>query len=226
MRHAPGHDVADRIQIGAPVMVDHALGVAGRARGVVERNRVPLVGGRLPCIFRITLCDEALVLRLTDALARARIFRVVDVDHERSLLEGGERARDGAGKLAVGDQDFGPAMLEHEGDRLRVESRVQRVEDRARHRNAEVALEHFRGIREHRRHGIADAYPPARERGGEPPAARIGLGPRAAARPVDDRGAVWIDVSGALDESQRREGRVVRRVLAEIELVRMGLACA
>src|SRR5258708_21167531 len=111
----------------------------------------------------------------------------------------------GGGKLGGGSGGGRPAVPEVEGARPRVGAGVQRVEDRTRHGNAEVALEHFRGIREHRRHGVAEAYPPARERGGEPPATRIGLGPRAAARPVDDRAAVWIDVSGPLDESQRRQ---------------------
>ena len=225
LRHAPGHDVANRIQIGAPVMVDHALGVAGGARGVVERNGVPFIGGRLPCIFRIAPCDEALILRLADALASARVFGIVHVDHQRFRLEGRERAPDGAREFAVGDQDLGLAVLEHEGDRLRVEARVQRVEDRARHGYAEMALEHFRGIREHRSDRVADADSPTRERGSEPPAARIGLGPRGAARSVNDREMSGIDVGGALDESQRRQGRVVGRVLVETALVRIRLVC-
>ena len=37
-------DVADRVQVGAAVVVDDALGIAGRARGVVERDRLPFVG--------------------------------------------------------------------------------------------------------------------------------------------------------------------------------------
>src|ERR1700693_6013551 len=78
----------------------------------------------------------------------------------------------------------------------------------------------------HPRHGAADGYPPARKRRGEPPAACIGLGPAGAARPVDDGDTPWKNVGGALDESQRRQGRVVGRVLVEIELVRTRLACA
>jgi len=38
-------------------------------RGVVERNGVPFIGGRLPCIFRVASGDEALILRRADALA-------------------------------------------------------------------------------------------------------------------------------------------------------------
>ena len=38
-------DVADRIEVGAAVMGHHALGITRGARGVAQRNRVPLVAG-------------------------------------------------------------------------------------------------------------------------------------------------------------------------------------
>jgi hypothetical protein len=38
LAHAPDEDVAERVQIGAAVVVDDALRIAGRARGVVERK--------------------------------------------------------------------------------------------------------------------------------------------------------------------------------------------
>src|SRR5207245_11393003 len=133
--------------------------------------------------------------------------------------QGGESGRDGAREFGAGDEDLGPAVPEHEGDRLGVEARVQRVEARTRHGNAEVALEHFRGVREHRRNRVAGTYPAARKRGGEAPATRIGLSPRGAARAVDDLELPRIDVGGALDESHRRQARVVGLTLADIELV-------
>ena len=42
--HVVGERLADRGEIGAAVVHDHALGLAGRARGVVEPDRLPLVG--------------------------------------------------------------------------------------------------------------------------------------------------------------------------------------
>ena len=47
-RQARMHDVADRFEKGAAVMVDDALRVAGRPRGVVQRDRRALVRGRRP----------------------------------------------------------------------------------------------------------------------------------------------------------------------------------
>ena len=92
LAHAAGDDVADREQVGAAVVIDHALGIAGGAGGVVERDRVPLVARHLPGEVGIAVLDEILVFDRADALARAGIFRVVEVDHERLHL-GESRAR-------------------------------------------------------------------------------------------------------------------------------------
>ena len=53
LAHAAGDDVAEREQISAAVMIHHAFRIAGGARGVVERDRVPLVAGHLPGEIRI-----------------------------------------------------------------------------------------------------------------------------------------------------------------------------
>mgnify|MGYP003694414121 CR=1 FL=1 len=45
---AEGDDVADGVQVGAAMVIDDALGIAGRAGGVVEADGLPLVGGRTP----------------------------------------------------------------------------------------------------------------------------------------------------------------------------------
>jgi hypothetical protein len=57
--HVPFQHVADGVDGRAAVVVDHALGVAGGAAGVVQRNRIPLVGGQLPGEIRIALGDKA-----------------------------------------------------------------------------------------------------------------------------------------------------------------------
>ena len=46
--HVPFKDVADGVQVGAAIVIDHALGIAGGAGRVVQRDGVPLVGRRLP----------------------------------------------------------------------------------------------------------------------------------------------------------------------------------
>ena len=44
-------DVGHGVGVSAAVMVDDALRIAGRARRVVERDRVPFVGRRSPCVI-------------------------------------------------------------------------------------------------------------------------------------------------------------------------------
>ncbi len=54
-----GDDVADRQQVGAAMMIDDALGIAGRARGVVERDRVPFVARAQPIVGLVAFGEEA-----------------------------------------------------------------------------------------------------------------------------------------------------------------------
>ena len=63
LRHAPDEDVADRVQVRAAVVIDHALRVAGGARGVVQRDRLPLVGREDGCCRRIAFGQQRLVLQ-------------------------------------------------------------------------------------------------------------------------------------------------------------------
>jgi hypothetical protein len=80
--HAPDLDVAERVQVGAAVVVDHALGVSGGARGVVERDRPPFVGRRRPGVIRVALGQQRLVVERAQALAAALSggLGIVDVD--------------------------------------------------------------------------------------------------------------------------------------------------
>jgi hypothetical protein len=55
VRHAPDEDIADAVQIGAAVVIDHALRIAGGARGVVERDRLPLVLRPAPGEFGVAV---------------------------------------------------------------------------------------------------------------------------------------------------------------------------
>ena len=96
--------------------------VAGGARGVVERDRVPLVLRHQPVLVGIAVCEEGFVVEAADPLAGARVFGVVHVDDEGldgRLVEGGAG---GSGELPVDDQHLRLAMVEAEGQRLRVEN--------------------------------------------------------------------------------------------------------
>jgi hypothetical protein len=81
-------------------------------------------------------------------------------------------------------------MLEHEADARRVESGVEGVEHRARHRYAEVRFIHLRRVRQQRGDGVTCRHSPGLERRGQPPSARVGLCPGESAALVHDREAI------------------------------------
>ena len=206
--HGPGHLVAHGIEEGAAVVVDDALGVAGGAGGVVEADRLPLVVRPLPGEFRVALGEQRLVVERADRLAFA-VFRVVDVDHQDRPAEHGDGGMHHLVELAVGDQHLGFAVLQHEGDRFGVQAHIEGVEHRADHRHAEVRLEHRRDVGQHHRHGVALANAAAGQRRGQAPAAPVGFAPVATDGAVDHGEAFGIDAGGALDEAERREGKMV-----------------
>ena len=55
--------IAEAQEVGAAMMIDDALRVASRARGVVERDRVPFVVRQFPGELRIAARDKILVFR-------------------------------------------------------------------------------------------------------------------------------------------------------------------
>ena len=219
LAQAAGEHVADREQVGAAVVVDDALGIAGRARSVVERDGVPLVVGHFPREVGIARRDEILVLDRAQPLARAGEFRIVVVDHQRLHLGERQRLLRQLREFAVGDQHLGVGVVELEGDDGGVEAGIDGVEHRARHRHAVVAFEHRRRVGEHGRHGVAALDAALRQRGREPPRAGVELGVAAAQRAVDDRGLIGKHRGRPLQERQWRERLEVRGVAVEIGVV-------
>ena len=61
LAHAAGKHIADCQQVGAAMVVNDALGIAGGARGVVERDGVPFIGGQRSMQSRVARGDEVLV---------------------------------------------------------------------------------------------------------------------------------------------------------------------
>ena len=96
----------------AAVMIDHAFRIAGGARCVVERDRVPFVVGHFPGVARVALRDEFLVFDGADPLARAGKFLIVIVDDQRLHLGERERLFHHLGEFAVDDHDLGAGMVE------------------------------------------------------------------------------------------------------------------
>ena len=82
MAELPREDVAHGVEIRAAMMGDDALGVAGRARGVGEGDRIPLVIGHSGLKRGIALRKRRLVFDFADPLSAGE-SRIVHVDHER-----------------------------------------------------------------------------------------------------------------------------------------------
>ena len=90
------------------------------------------------------------------------------------------------GKLTIGQQCLRLAVIQHEGDSLRVESRVQRVQHGTGHRYAEMRFEHRRHIRRHDGDRVADPDATPNQRGSQPAATPINFAPGRFMVPVDD----------------------------------------
>jgi len=138
--HVPADDVADGVQIGAAVMIDHALGVAGGARREVERDGLPFVVGKMPVEVRVAFLQQRLIVLFAQPLA-ADVFvglRVVDVDDNDIAPQVGQRLFDGFRELGVGNQHLGFAVVQDKGDGLGIEPVIERVQHGARHVRMEI----------------------------------------------------------------------------------------
>ena len=136
-------------------MIDHSFGIAGRARGIVEGDRIPFVGRHLPGKARIARRHEFLVFELADPLSGAGKLGIVTVDDQRPRLGERERLLRKLREFAIDDQHPGLAVVQLEGDGGGVEPGVDGVEHRAGHRHAVVAFEHGGRVGEHDRDGVA-----------------------------------------------------------------------
>ncbi len=219
LAHAAGERVADREQMGAAVVIDDALGVAGGARRVVERDRVPFVVGHFPREARIAGGDEVLVFERAERLARAGELGIVVIDEQRFHLGERQRLLRQPGEFPVGDQHLGVGMVELEGDDRGVEPGIDGVEHRGAHRHAVVAFEHRGGIGEDDRDGVAAADAALRQRRAEAARARVEIAVAPSQRPVDDRGVVGKHRGRPLQERQRRERLEVGGIAIEIDVV-------
>ena len=197
------------------MVVDDAFRIPGRARGVVERDRFPLVGGWRPGGARIAAREEVLVLDLAESLA-AGPERIGEVDHRDAPPEDRQRLLDGRRELGVGEEHLRLRVLENERDRRRIQPVVERVEHGARHRHAEVRFVHRRRVGRHHRDRVAAADAEPAERRRQPARSLVDLGPGVALVAVHDRDVIGKRCRAARQERERRERNVVRRVLVEV----------
>src|SRR5437016_5295054 len=113
-RQAPRQDLSESVQVSAAVTVNHAFRISRSAGGVAERDGVPLVRRRTPCIFWIPACKQRLVLNIPDAGTDTSVFRVVYVHDDHSSTQLLDRRGNCAGELAVNKNHLRFSMVEHE----------------------------------------------------------------------------------------------------------------
>ena len=217
--HAAGENVADREQIRAAVVIDDALRIAGGARGVVERDRVPLVVRHFPGEVRIARGDELLVFECAEPLTGAGEFGIVVIDEQWLGLGACERVAREPAELAVSDQHLRLGMVELERDGCGIEPRVDGVEHRARHRHAVVAFQHRRRVGEHDRDGVTALDAALRQGRSEAARAGVKLAIAAPQRPVNDRGVIGKYRRRPFQERERRKRLEIRRTAIEIDVV-------
>ncbi len=163
LRQAPGHRVAHGRQIGAPVMKDHPLRIARRAGGIVERYRLPFIGGAGPFKIRIAGLQKGFIFHLADQFP-AFGKGVVNINDDRFDLGKGQRLPDQRRKLPVRQQQFALPMIEDEGQRRGIQPGVQRIQDGAGHGHAEMRLQHRRDVGGHHGDRIPLPDPPPDKR--------------------------------------------------------------
>ena len=112
-------------------------------------------------------------------------------------------------------------MFEHEGNGLRVEPGIERVEYRADHGRTKMHVHHRRNIRQHCRNGVTFADAAFFQRRRQLAATQILVFPGSALCAMHHRDPMRIDVGRFIQKRQRRERRKVRAVLIQMGIVGM-----
>ncbi len=180
LRHAPHQDVAERVQIGAAMVVDDALRVAGGARGVVERNRVPFVRRGQLGESGVAGGEEGLVIERAEALAAGPSGSAMSMTSGFSSSRARARPITGENSVSV-IRILASPCLRMKAIVSASRRMLMRVEHGAGHRHAEMRLEGFRHIGRHQRHRVAAPDPARRQRRGQAAAALKALMPGVAA---------------------------------------------
>ena len=218
VRQGPRHDVANRIQVRAAVMRDHAFRIAGGAGRVAQRDGLPFVLRQFPWKRRIAAGDEILVFDLADPVVAVRRF-VGDVDHERFHFADFQRLAHDRREFRIRKQHLRFAVIENERDGFGIEADIDRVDHGARGRDPEQAFVERRDIRREYGDRVAEADPALAQRRGELAAACERFRPRKLAIAVDDGKLGWIHGRRAFDRAQRRQRGVVRFNLRQVLFV-------
>ena len=204
-------------------MRDHALRIAGRARRVGHRDRVPLVARAAEPGKRRMCGQQCFVLVRADTLARAGVLAVADVDdHGCAPMPLAQQAQ-GFGhrrrQLAVGDEHGRLAVVHLPGQQASVETGVERVQDAVQRRHGVVHLDHLGRVVQHGADCRAPADAERRQRRSQAGGTIARLAPAVAATAVHDGLEIAEHLGAPLDEADRRERHEVRCGLVETVVV-------
>ena len=200
------------------MVIDDALGIAGGARGVVEGDGIPLVVRALPGEFGIALGDELLVGHSAQQFA-ALEGGIIDIDHQQWVFHQLQCLADHRRHLTLGDQHLGLGVLQDEGDRRGIQTRIDGVEHCPDHGDAEVGLEMFGQVGAHEGDRVADPDAVLAQCAGQLATAPVGLAPGAPDLAMHDCGLVRIDGCGTFQKGQRAQGLVVGGNLIQVSIV-------
>ena len=101
----------------------------------------------------------------------------------------------------------------------RIQTGIQGIEHRTRHRHAKMRIDHRRRIRQHYRDRIAGADTALHQRRRQTACARIFFRPGDAQRAVDHRQVLRINAGRTLNERYRRQRRVIGLIPVEVQVV-------
>ena len=209
-----------RVQVRTAVRVHDALRPSGRARGVIDRDRLLFVQQRDLARLGQAAGEEVLI-------GIARRSGVVDPDHRQAGV------LHQVHELMVGEHEAGPRVLENVGDILAPQPGVDGHQHAARGRHAVMRLEQRRDVRREERHPVSGSQARQDQRRCEPvdPLVELAVGVTPVA--VHDRDLAGVDVRAAAQEAHRRQlgpvgqarpgGRILGR---DLLLIRLGTACA
>ncbi len=218
-RHPPADRVRRGGEVGAAVVVDHALGPARGAGGVVDRDGFPFVLRPDPGRMGIARGQEILVEGVAPrGLVAGFVVRHLDDggagafgQRERGLGEGEERGID--------EDDLRARVAEDVAHRVGVEPGVDGVEDRPRGGDAEMRLGLGGDVGQECRHNVAGRDAEAREAGGEARDAAGEVGVGAPGALPDEGGAGGKHFGRAGEVRKRCQRRVVGRAFLQARLV-------
>ena len=187
--------LGQRVEVCAAEAVHDALGLAGRAAGVVDRDRVVLSAATRPQRGHVGVVEQAFVVERADGGGRTGA-------HSRQPRR---EAIDQTVELVVVQQQRRAAVAQDVIDLVGREPGVERAQHAARQRDGIRRLEHHRRVG--REHGdpLARAHPHRLQRGGEPAHALDEHGVGAARGAVDHGDLVGIDERGPFEKVERVE---------------------